>query len=103
MPDCSTERSARAWHPTIVAISWIRALVSLALVDAERRILSLALTQGCEETWMLAAMFLCWRKLWVEVRMLRVMRVKARGRAAVVKSRQYESCLLSFFRVMPRS
>lgn len=64
VPVCSAERPLlRASTPTIVAISWIRALVSLALVVAERRRLNLALTQGCDETWILAAMMMCLRRI----------------------------------------
>lgn len=62
LPACSTARPVeRASHATMVAISWIRDFVSLALVEAERRRLSLALTQGCVETWTLVAM------LWVQM------------------------------------
>lgn len=44
---------AKASQPTIVAMSWTRVLVSLALVDAERSWLSFARTQGCVEIWTL--------------------------------------------------
>lgn len=47
VPVCCTERPlARASHATMVAISWIKLLVSLALVELERSSESFAFAHG---------------------------------------------------------
>lgn len=54
VPVSETSRPwARASQPTMVAISCTSCLVSLALVDWERRRLSFALRQGWLDTWTL--------------------------------------------------
>lgn len=54
VPVCCTARPlARASHATMVAISWIRLRVSLALVELERSSESFALAHGWFEMWTL--------------------------------------------------